>query len=203
MKPVNSPANTDDYIASFPKEIQDVLVQVRQTIQQAAPEATEVISYGIPTFVLHGTLVHFAAFKNHIGFYALPSGTAAFQKQLSNYKTGRGSVQFPLNKPMPLDLITDIVKFRVAENKTKASVAAKAKKASKKSIKIDRKENGQFFAENLGAPARSALEAAGINSLQKLARFTEKELLALHGIGKTAIPKLVEALSAKGLQLKQ
>ena len=115
-----SPASIDDYIAAFPKAVQNVLTQLRATIQQAAPEATETINYGIPAFVLHGNLVHFAAFKNHIGFYALPSGTAAFQEQLAAYKMGKGSVQFPLNQPMPLKLITAIVKFRVKESKEKA-----------------------------------------------------------------------------------
>lgn len=120
MKLAKSPTSIDAYIAIFPKEVQAVLAQVRATIQQAAPEATETISYGIPTLELHGKLVHFAAFKNHIGFYALPSGTTAFQEQLAAYKMGKGSVQFPLSQPMPLQLITAMVKFRVAENKEKA-----------------------------------------------------------------------------------
>ena len=108
--------NIDEYIAGFPQDIQKILEQVRATIKQAAPGAEEAIKYAIPTFTLNGNLVHFAAFKNHIGFYATPSGSDAFKKELSVYKTGEGSVQFPINKPMPLDLITRIVKFRVAEN---------------------------------------------------------------------------------------
>ncbi|MGV3656777.1 MAG: DUF1801 domain-containing protein [Chitinophagaceae bacterium] len=204
MKSVKAPANTDDYIASFSKEIQDVLTQVRQTIQRAAPEATEAISYGIPTFVLHGNLVHFAAFKNHIGFYSLPSGTAAFQKELVAYKSGRGSVQFPLNEPMPLALITEIVKFRVAENKAKANGAVQTKKSNSNSNpEVANQKNGKSFLENISAPARRALEAAGITTLQKLSTYNERELLALHGVGKTTIPKLEQALSANGLQLKQ
>ena len=104
-----------------------MLEQVRETISQAAPEAGETINYGIPTFTLNGNLVHFAAFKNHIGFYALPTGHEAFAEELSKFKQGKGSVQFPLNKPMPLELITSIVQFRVKEQQAKP---AKKKKAS-------------------------------------------------------------------------
>ena len=116
----------DDYIAQFPPEVQEMLQELRATIQTAAPEATEAISYQMPTFKLYGNLVHFAAYKNHIGFYPVPTGIAAFQEELSVYKQGKGSVQFPLNQPLPLDLIRRIVRFRVAENMEKA--AAKAKK---------------------------------------------------------------------------
>lgn len=110
----------DEYIGTFPQEIQTLLEQVRATIRQAAPEAEEAIKYAMPTFVLNGNLVHFAAFKNHIGFYPVPSGIEAFKKELSVYKGAKGSVQFPLNQPMPLELISKIVKFRVNENLLKA-----------------------------------------------------------------------------------
>jgi uncharacterized protein YdhG (YjbR/CyaY superfamily) len=109
----------DKYISSFPKEIQVMLQQIRETIRQAAPEAEEAIRYAMPTFVLNGNLVHCAAFKNHIGFYPVPSGIEAFKEELSVYKGGKGSVQFPLDKPMPLSLITKIVQFRVQENLNK------------------------------------------------------------------------------------
>lgn len=105
-----TPANIDTYIAAFPKAIQNILADMRTTIQQAAPQATETISYGMPTFVQNGILVHFAAFKNHIGFYATPDGNAAFKNRLSKYKGGKGSVQFPLNQPVPLSLIADMVR---------------------------------------------------------------------------------------------
>ncbi|MFN0216548.1 MAG: iron chaperone [Saprospiraceae bacterium] len=111
------PDTISAYIATFPTETQEILEQVRTTIQKAAPEATEAIKYAIPTFVLKGkNLVHFAAFKNHIGFYATPAGQEAFQEELSGYKSGKGSVQFPIEEPMPLDLIARIVKFRVEEH---------------------------------------------------------------------------------------
>lgn len=110
------PKTIDEYIAGFPSETQQILEQVRQTIKKAAPDAEEKISYAIPTFTLNGNLVHFAAFKNHIGFYAMPTGNEAFQEELATYKSGKGSIQFPIDKPMPLDLITKIVNFRVKEN---------------------------------------------------------------------------------------
>ncbi len=115
------PKNIDEYIAGFPKDVQEILEQIRATIKKAAPEAEETIKYAIPTFTLNGNLVFFAAFKNHIGFYATPTGNEAFKKELSGYKIGKGSVQFPLDKPMPFDLITKIVKFRIKENSERSS----------------------------------------------------------------------------------
>ena len=111
--------NIDEYIKTFPKDIQKILESVRQAIKNAAPEAEETINYQIPTFKLNGILVHFAAFKNHIGFYPTPSGQKAFQKELAVYKSGKGSVQFPLDKPIPLSLIKKIVQYRVKENSAK------------------------------------------------------------------------------------
>ena len=119
------PNNIDEYIATFPTYIQKILEEIRGTIKQAAPEAEEAIKYAIPTFILHGNLIHFAAFKNHIGLYPTPNGIEAFQKELSVYKTAKGSIQFPLQQPMPLDLITKIVHYRVNENVKRAAVKAK------------------------------------------------------------------------------
>jgi uncharacterized protein YdhG (YjbR/CyaY superfamily) len=116
-----APGNINEYIAGHPKEIQKMLQQIRAAIRTAAPDAEEAIKYGMPTFVLHGNLVHFAAFKNHIGFYPAPMGIEAFKKELSVYKGAKGSVQFPLDKPMPVDLITKIVKFRAKQNTEKAA----------------------------------------------------------------------------------
>ena len=114
------PANIDEYIGMFPNDVQEILEEIRFTIQNAAPDAKEKISYSMPAFEQNGIVVYFAAFKNHIGLYALPSGHEAFKEALSQYKSGKGSVQFPLDKPMPLELITRIVKFRVEENLAKA-----------------------------------------------------------------------------------
>lgn len=115
------PATIDEYIAGFPAETQVLLQEIRATVRAVAPDATEAIRYAIPTFILNGNLVHFAGFKNHIGFYPAPTGAEAFKTELSVYKTGKGSVQFPLDQPMPLELITRIVQFRVAEVSRKAS----------------------------------------------------------------------------------
>lgn len=105
----------DEYIKTFPPDIQDILQKMRRIIQEAVPEATEAIRYGMPTFKLKSNLVHFAAFKNHIGFYPTPSGIEAFKKEISQYKWAKGSIQFPLNKPIPFDLVKRIVDFRVQE----------------------------------------------------------------------------------------
>ncbi|WP_038237699.1 iron chaperone [Zobellia amurskyensis] len=111
--------NIDAYIANFPHNVQVVLQAIRTTIKGVVPNAEETISYGMPAFKYYGVLVYFAAYKNHIGFYATPSGHEAFAKELANYKQGKGSVQFPLETPIPYDLIARIVKFRAEENLTK------------------------------------------------------------------------------------
>ena len=108
--------NIDEYIAGFPRDVQQILQKIRTTIRRAAPQAEEVISYQMPTFRLEGNLVHFAAFKNHIGLYPTPSGTEKFREELSPYQTGKGSIRFPLDKPIPYGLIGRIVKFRAKEN---------------------------------------------------------------------------------------
>ena len=113
---MKKPTNIDEYISGFPKETQKILEQLRATIKKTAPNAEEVISYAIPSFKLNGMLVWFAAYSNHIGFYPRGSGVEAFKKELSIYKSAKGSVQFPLDKALPWALITKIVKFRVAEN---------------------------------------------------------------------------------------
>lgn len=111
-----TPPNTDLYIAGFPPETRELLTQVRKTIQNATPEAEEVISYQMPAYKFHGILVYFAGYKNHIGFYPTGSGIINFKDELSSYKTSKGTVQFPLDQPLPLELIAEMVKFRVAEN---------------------------------------------------------------------------------------
>jgi len=119
---MSNTVNTDSYIAGFPENARTLLEQVRATIKKAAPESEETISYGMPAFKLNGKpLVYFAGYKSHIGFYATPTGHAAFEKELSGYKQGKGSVQFPMDDTMPLDLITRIVNFRVRENFEKYS----------------------------------------------------------------------------------
>ena len=112
-------ATIDEYIATFPPEVQVILQKMRQTIRKAAPGAIEAIAYQMPTFRLNGNLVHFAAFKRHIGFYPTPSGIEAFKKEISQYLWSKGAVQFPLDKSIPYDLVDRIVKFRVKENLAK------------------------------------------------------------------------------------
>jgi uncharacterized protein YdhG (YjbR/CyaY superfamily) len=113
-------ATIDEYIASFPQRVQPILQKMRQTIRKAVPEAAEAMSYQIPTFKLQGkNLVHFAAFERHVGFYPTPSGIAAFQKELSGFKQAKGSVQFPLDRPIPYDLVKKIVAFRLKDSSTR------------------------------------------------------------------------------------
>lgn len=115
----------DEYIASFPKNTQESLRQLRERIKQSAPAAEEVISYNIPAFKLKGMLVYFAAYNNHIGFYPTPSGVTAFKQELSGYKIAKSAIQFPLDQRLPLTLISKIVKYRVRENLEKAELKAR------------------------------------------------------------------------------
>ena len=118
----------DEYIAGFPRETRVILEELRKTIRKAAPDAEETIAYAIPTFKLKGNLVHFAGYKNHIGFYPAPSGIKEFAKELSVYEGAKGSIKFPIDKPLPLELITRIVKFRVKESLESAGIKTKKKK---------------------------------------------------------------------------
>jgi len=120
-------SSIDEYIAACPDDIQQRLQELRATIKSAAPGAEEKISYQMPAFTLNGILVYFAAWKTHIGFYATPNGNEAFKEELSAYEYAKGSIKFPNNQPLPLDLITRMVKFRVAENMAKASHKSKRK----------------------------------------------------------------------------
>lgn len=169
----------EDYFLSFPASTRKLLEQMRNTVLKAAPDAKEDMKYGMPTVVLHGkNLVHYAAYANHIGFYPTPSAIIAFKKEISKFNNSKGAVQFPIDKPLPLALVTKMVKFRVEEANAKYGV------------------KDPFT--GLSAPAKRALLNAGINDLRKLSKYTEEEILSLHGVGATAIPKLKKALvSAK------
>ena len=122
------PSTIDEYIANFPKDIQEILEKIRSVVRTAAPDSKEKISYQIPTFFLNGNLVHFGAFKKHIGFYPTPSGITEFNDELFPYVKAKGSIQFPLDKPIPYDLIGKIVAFRVDENLKKSDAKIKKKK---------------------------------------------------------------------------
>ena len=120
-----APRSIDEYIAGFPHDVQEILEKMRMTIRKAAPDAGETISYRMPTFTLKGNLVHFAAHKKHIGLYPTPSGIEKFEDELSAYRSSKGAVQFPLDRPIPFDLISEIVKFRVKENLERAEAKGK------------------------------------------------------------------------------
>ena len=125
----NEPSkHIDEYIAGFPQDVQEALQKIRGIIRKAAPDAEEAIKYQMPTFVLHGNLVHFAAFQKHIGFYPTPSAIEAFKNDLAGYEWAKGSVQFPLNRSVPFTLIKKMVEFRVKE--TREKMAAKKRKKS-------------------------------------------------------------------------
>lgn len=174
--------NIDEYLTTFPQQTVKLLQKVRLTIKNAAPGAEETISYGMPAFRFKGkVIIYFAGYKNHIGVYATPSGHAAFQKELSAYKQGKGSVQFPLDQPLPLELIKRMVQFRVKQQE----------------------EASDGFLTGLPAPARRALQNNGIKRLQDLSKYTETEILHLHGIGKTTIPILQKALKENRLQFRK
>jgi uncharacterized protein YdhG (YjbR/CyaY superfamily) len=123
-----TPKDMDEYIASFPNDIRETLEKIRRTIRAAAPDAKETIKYGIPTFTLYGNLLSFAAYKKHIGVYPAPRGTEDFNKKLSAYETEKSTVRFPLDKPIPYDLISQIVTFRVKDMSARAEVKGKKKK---------------------------------------------------------------------------
>lgn len=116
---MKSYSNTEEYIEAFPKEVQKLLKEIRSTIKKAAPDAKEKIAYGIPTFTHHGNLVHFGGFKDHISFFPGGSPVEHFKNELTKYKTSKGTIQFPLDEPLPVDLIKRIVKFRMRENEAK------------------------------------------------------------------------------------
>lgn len=206
--------DTDAYIATFPKSTQKLLEQLRKTIKKAAPKAEELISYNMPAYKYNGVLVYFAAYERHIGFYPTASGIKVFQKEISSYKNSKGAVQFPLDKPLPLALITSIVQYRAQENEEKAYSKKKPKVCSEGHsyyktsdcptcpiCEKNRKPQTGFLSL-IAAPARRALESKKISTLKQLANCTEAELLALHGFGKASLPLLRKALKKEGLSFR-
>ena len=166
MKQVSKaiPKTVNEYIGAFPKEVQPLLNQVRQTIKKAAPNAEELISYAMPAYKLNGVLVYFAGYKNHIGFYATPTGHEAFKKELSKYKEGKGSVQFPIDQQLPLSLITRIVKFRVKENEVKGTKKKQEAKLIKTKVaKLSDEEQVTEWIKQ-----RSAAVQEKINTIRKI-----------------------------------
>lgn len=180
----------DEYIAEFPKEIQTVLRKLRATIKKTIPDADELISYQIPAFKLNGRMViYFAGWKHHVAMYPIPAGSETFNKQIVKYKKSKGTLHFPLDQPLPLRLIQQVVKYRVLDN------------AMREQLKIPKPKIA--LPPKLGAPAERALANAGIKNLQHLARFTEDHIANLHGFGPNALGKLRIALKANGLMFKK
>ncbi len=218
MVKYSAPSPIDAFIATYPSATQKLLLQVKKTIKKAAPEAEEVIGYGIPTFKLFGkNLVHFSGYKNHIGFYPGPSGLKQFQKEISGYAHSKGAVQFTLDKPIPLDLIERIVVFRVEENRKQyeAAIDKKTLRSCKEGhqyrktsdcpscpICEAKRQPAAGFLSELSAPAKRALEKEGITTAKKLAQYSESQLLSLHGVGPSTIPKLKTALKKEGFSLR-
>lgn len=207
-------SDVETYINSFPEATGKLLQELRTAIKEAAPEAREMIKYAMPTYIQEGNLVHFAAYKNHIGFYATPTGHSAFEKELSSYKRGKGSVQFPIDQPLPLKLIREIVRFRVLANKDNAGLK-KTWRTCNKGHQYDKSSNcpvcpicakerasSESFLSLLGAPARRALENEGINTEAALSQYTEEQILRLHGLGKSSLPILREVLAKSGLHFR-
>jgi uncharacterized protein YdhG (YjbR/CyaY superfamily) len=206
--------NIDHYIATFPKSTQKILQEIREVIIKSAPKANECIKYAMPTFEYFGNLVHFAGYKNHIGFYPSPSGLVAYKEEIKAFKNSKGAVQFPLDQPLPISLIAKIVAFRVKENELKMASKRIKKKCPMGHIfykssdcptcpicaNNDKAKEG--FLTVLSAPAQRALINANIHSLKILAQHSESEILALHGIGKSSIPKLKEELKKNRLKFK-
>ncbi len=152
----------DDHIKVFPVATRQKLEQIRSLISKAAPKAEECISYGIPTFKLEGNLVHFSGYKNHIGFYPGAGGIATFKKELSVYKGAKGSVQFPLDKPLPASLITKIVKFRVKQNTEKTAITTSKKAPATKPVRSTKSTDGEQvknYIAKLDPAAKSDIEA--------------------------------------------
>lgn len=215
----NSSADVSSYIKSYPKETQKILNEIRKFISSMLPDAAEeTMNYGIPTFKLEGNLVHYAAYKHHIGFYPGAAGIAHFEKDFVNYKSSKGAVQFPIDEEMPWNLIKKIVAYRIQQNLEKAELKKKPKSTNKTCknghpftktsdcpvCPICAKESKPTsgFMSTLAAPARRALENAGIKTIKQLAKYSEADILTLHGMGKSSIPKLKDALTEVGLQFK-
>lgn len=170
-----APKNIDEYIVGFPRDVQAVLKKIRTTIRQAAPDSQETISYQIPTFTLNGRyLICFAAYKKYVSIYPAPRGVDKFKAELAKYQGGKGTAQFPLDRPIPFGLIRRIVKFRI-------------------------KQQPESDLPKLAAPAQRALASAGVRRLAHLTKFSEDEIKHLHGIGPNALKQLRNALRAKRL----
>lgn len=199
--------DVDTYIASYPATTQRLLEQMRATIRKAAPQAEEVISYGMPAYALGTKLVYFGGHQQHIGFYPTASGIREFEQALSRYKFSKGAVQFPLDQPLPLALVTRIVKMRLKEVTAQQAMLA-ASKEQKARAKAGVGKSATAAASipspfaTLAAPAQRALMAHNIKTLKQLAKHSEAEILAFHGVGPGSMPPMRQLLADAGLHFK-
>jgi len=196
---MSKPKTHAEYIASFPLPIRRKLKEMRALIREEAPDALESISYGVAAFSVDGPLVYIAGFRNHVSFFPTSSGIRAFRKELSPYKTSAGTVQFALDEPLPLELLRKMVRFRLREGRDRKSGRSTC----------DKRKVAEFDYSNLAPelqvlskPAQRALVNAGLLTLARIARKTEREVLALHGIGPSSIPVLKRLLAARSLSFK-
>lgn len=205
----------NQYIKSVPEEAQKTFLQLYKMIADLLPTAEQVISYGILTFKHQGKpVVYCAGFKKHVSMYPAPTGHSDFAEDFKGYKTGKGTVQFPLDKPLPVKLVTKIVKHRLQETQEKLEQKRTLRTCSNghKFYKTSdcptcpiceaQQKPADGFLSLLGAPARRALVNNGITTLSQLAAHSEKEILAFHGMGKASLPVLRQALSKEGLGFK-
>lgn len=212
----NTITSIDAFIASAPPESREKMKQLRSLLKRLAPQAEETIAYGIPTLKLNGNLVHFSGYKSHLGFYPGADGIEHFHKEISGYKSAKGSVQFPLNEPLPVQLITEILKFRIAQQMAKTKVPKSKERVCKNGhvfIKTSdcptcpkceqMKKPAQGLLASVSAPARRALEAAGIHQVKDLRRFSESDVMALHGIGRKVMLIIREIMSDAGIDFKK
>ncbi len=203
--------NVQDYINKQPVLLKPILSKLRKLILNTSNDIIEDFTYGMPAYTAYGfPLVYFAVYQNHIGFYATPSPQKAFSKELKKYKQGKGSIQFPINEPLPFLIIEQLVQYKLNENKTRYE---------KKFIRICKQghsfiksidcplcpvcEASQSYLSSLSAPVQRALQSQGIKTLKQLSSYSESELLKLHGIGPSSIPKLKSTLKRVGLSLKK
>ncbi len=190
MNKISATPSVTSYIATHKGEVAKRLRAIRAIVKKSAPGATEGMAYGMPAYKLDGKpLVYFAGFAKHVGLYALPKANVVFKKELAKYKVAKGSIQFQHDEPLPLPLIRKIIAFRVKELRP-----------------TPRQENKQIRAglpSDLGAPALRALLGQKIDTLAKVAKHTETDMLSLHGLGPSAVPKLKRALKKQGLAFKK
>ncbi len=207
--------DVDKYIANFPEEVQFKLEEFRLFLQKLLPKATECINYGIPTYkVNEQNLVHFGGFKSHLGFYPGAAVMDIFENELSEYKSAKGSVQFPYNQAIPYDVIEKIVHFRIEQNDLK--LKQKTLKICKKGHQFYKTSDcptcpeceknskpKEGFMSKLASPARRALENAGIYSINQLSNYTENEIISLHGMGNNALEKIKAEMKNNNIIFKK